>query len=381
MTNIDTTFVRAACGGEYEHGALAEPIVLSTTFRRAADGSYPFGYEYARDANPNRAELERAMAALEGGVEAAAFASGMAAALAVFQTLLPHDHVVVSEESYFGIRETLVGHFAPRGLQVSFVDATDHQAVAAYVKSNTRLIFIETPSNPLLRVYDVAALADIAHSIGALLVCDNTLATPLFQQPFRFGADLVVHSTTKYVNGHHDAQGGIVVAREQSDRWHCIRRLQTALGAIPSAFNCWLSSRGLATLPCRLRRQSASALAIASRLEKLDSVHEVLYPGLASSRYHSLALRQMTGFGAVFSFRVKGDGRKARSVAAAVRLFQRATSFGGPESLIEHRASIEGPNTNVPDDLLRVAIGLEDEEDLFADLAQALDFPSRSIYE
>lgn len=373
MTNIDTTFVRAACGGNYEQGALVEPIVLSTTFQRAADGSYPSGYEYARDANPNRAELERAMATLEGGVEAAAFASGMAAALAVFQTLLPRDHVVVSEDSYFGIRETLVNHFAPRGLQVSFIDATDLQAVAACVKSNTRLIFIETPSNPLLRLYDVAAVADIAHSAGALLVCDNTLATPLFQQPFRFGADMVVHSTTKYVNGHHDAQGGIVVAREQSERWRSIRRLQTALGAVPSAFNCWLSSRGLATLPCRLRQQSASAFAIASQLEKLGSVHEVLYPGLVSSRYHALAMRQMTGFGAVFSFRVKGDRNNARSVAAAVRLFQRATSFGGPESLIEHRASIEGPNTNVPDDLLRVAIGLEDKEDLFLDLAQALD--------
>lgn len=374
MTNIDTTFVRAACAGaDYAHGALVEPIVLSTTFRRAADGSYPAGYEYARDANPNRAELERAMALLEGGVEAAAFASGMAAALAVFQTLVPGDHVVVSEDSYFGVRETLVSHFAPWGLQVSFVDATDLEAVAARVSDKTAVIFIETPSNPLLRVCDIAAIADIAHGVGALLVCDNSLATPLFQRPFGFGADLVVHSTTKYVNGHHDAQGGIVVAREHSDRWHSIRRVQKALGAVPSAFNCWLSSRGLSTLPCRLRQQSASAVAIASKLEGLASVREVLYPGLASSRYHSLAMRQMTGFGAVFSFRVNGDGKNARNVAAAVRLIQRATSFGGPESLIEHRASIEGPDTNVPDDLLRVAVGLEDEEDLFADLAQALD--------
>lgn len=372
MTVSDTRFVHVGRTVANWGDAVVEPIVLATTFLRAADGSYPSGYEYARDGNPNRAYLERAMANLEGGVEAAAFASGMAAALAIFQTLRPGDHVVVSDDCYFGVREALQHDFTRWGLDISFVDATNLDAVAICTRRNTRVLFVETPSNPFLRVCDIAALANIAHSCHAVLVCDNSLATPVFQNPLLLGADFVVHSTTKYINGHHDAQGGIVVSRESSERWESIVRLQKTLGAVPSPFNCWLSSRGLPSLPCRVRQQSASASVIASHLDKHRLVDRVLYPGLASNASHQVAIGQMSGFGSVFSFLVSGGGTEAKIVTAASRLLLQATSFGGAESLIEHRASVEGAGTNVPQNLIRVAIGLEDVNDVIEDLDRAL---------
>ncbi len=376
MTHPDTKFVHGEGESAYHYGAVAEPMVLSTTFRRSSDGTFPYGFDYGREGNPNRSELERRMAALEGGVDGAAFASGMAAALAIFQSLKPGDHVVVSEDIYFGVRDALVSHFRVWGLNVSLVDATNVQNVADHVQQNTRVVFIETPSNPMLQIADIGAISQIARAYGALLVCDNSLATPLFQQPLAHGADMVVHSTTKYVNGHHDAQGGIIITREKSDHWAAVRSLQKSFGAVPSPFNCWLASRGLATLPVRVRHQSTSALILAQRLVKHPNVQEVLHPGLESSPYNELALRQMSGLGSVFSFLVRGTETEAIRVAGAVRLFQRATSFGGPESLIEHRASIEGPATKTPGNLLRVAIGLEDVDDLWSDIAQALEAAS-----
>ncbi|HTW84705.1 MAG TPA: aminotransferase class I/II-fold pyridoxal phosphate-dependent enzyme [Candidatus Sulfotelmatobacter sp.] len=374
MATTDTAFVHGPARAPYADDAVAEPLVLSTTFLRGADGSYPAqGYSYARDANPNRSELEARMALLEGGVDAAAFASGMAAAVAPFQTLTPGDHVVVAEDSYYGVRETLRTHFTGWGLRVSLVDASDLDALAGALEERTRLVFVESPSNPMLRVCDLTAIAALAHRVGALLICDNTLATPVFQRPLALGADLVVHATTKYVSGHSDTQGGVIVCAERTPRWEAVRSLQKALGAIPSPFTCWLSSRGLATLPVRMRQQSASALRLAELLSAHPAVERVLHPLLPDNPERALALRQMSGAGAVFSFCVRGEERDAMRVAAAVTLFQRATSFGGPESLIEHRASVEAPGTKTPRTLLRLAIGLEDVDDLWADLRNALE--------
>jgi cystathionine gamma-synthase len=366
----DTEFVHG--GDDYADDALVEPIVLSTTFTRATDYTHPHGFDYGRADNPNRRTFETRMARLEGGADAAAFASGMAAALAPFQVLRPGDHAIVAEDSYYGVREAMRTHFTGWGLDVTFVDTTDLDAVAAALRERTRLIFVESPSNPMIRVCDLAALAALAQSTGALLVCDNTLATPLFQRPFEHGADLVVHSTTKSISGHHDAQGGILVAREPTPEWDAIRALQRNLGAIPSPFACWLASRGLTTLPVRMRRQAASALTLAERLERHPAIERVLHPGLPSHPDHAVAARQMSGYGAVFSICVRGADREALAVAAAVELFTRATSFGGVESLLEHRASTEAPGTKTPRNLLRLAIGLEDVDDLYADLDQAL---------
>lgn len=372
LMGLDTEFVHAGQDSVYPYDAITEPLILSTTFKRAPDGTYPFGYEYGRTATPNRTEFEKRMARLEEGASATAFASGIAAALAIFQVLRPGDHVVLADSTYFGVSEALLTHFSPWGVELSLVNAADIRAVEASMRAQTRIIFVETPSNPLLSVYDVERLTDIAHSHGAMLVCDNTLATPLFQKPLRLGADFVVHSTTKYISGNHDAQGGVIICREESEQWTAIRRLPELLGAVPSPFNCWLSSRGIPTLPCRLRQQSLSALRIASVLAEDSNVECVFYPGLPRSPSHELAARQMSGFGSVFSFTVRGGEAAAMRTAASVRLFQRATSFGGPESLIEHRASVEGSATRTPRNLLRVAVGLEEADDLLEDLVSAL---------
>jgi cystathionine gamma-synthase len=351
---------------------VAPPIHLSTTFERDEAGEYSGGFSYSRDDNPNRRTLEHALAALEGGTGAAAFASGSAAATTLFQALRPGDHVVVTDDAYYSIRAMLAEVFVPWGLAVTFADCSDLAALRAAIRPETRLVFIETPSNPLMRVTDVAAAATITHDAGALLACDNTLPTPVLQQPLALGADIVVQSTTKYLAGHHDAMGGALIGARDDAFWQRIRAQQKLCGAIPSPFASWLTHRGLSSLVQRVRWQNESALEIARFLTQHPAVREVLHPGLASHPAHALAAQQSTGSGGLFSFRVNGGRDAALDVAARVRLFRRATSFGGPDSLIEHRASVEGPSTPTPDDLLRLAIGLEDRADLIADLDQAL---------
>jgi cystathionine gamma-synthase len=355
-----------------EDGSVAPAIVLSTTFERDAEGEYSGGYVYARDDNPNRRALEAELAALEGGVDAAAFASGSAAATALFQALRPGDHMVVADDSYYSIRLMLREVFAAWGLAVTFADCSDLRALAAAVQPRTRAVFIETPSNPLMRITDVAGAAAIAHAAGAVLVCDNTLATPVFQRPLAHGADIVLQSTTKYLSGHHDAMGGALITGAASELWTRIRAVQRLCGAVPSPFASWLTLRGLATLVQRVRWQDASALAIARFLAEHPGVDDVLHPQLATHPGHALARQQMSGTGGLFSFRVRGGREAALRVAARVRRFRRATSFGGPESLIEHRASVEGASSPTPPDLLRLAIGLEEPDALIADLEQAL---------
>ncbi len=353
-------------------GSVTPPIYLSTTFERDPDGSYPLGHMYTRHSNPNRNTLEKRVAALAGGVEAAAFSSGSAAAMTVLQCLRPGDHVLAPDDLYYGIRLLLTEVFGPWGLEVSFVDMTDAAMVQAALQENTRLVMVETPSNPLLKITDIREIARISHEAGALLLCDNTVATPVLQRPLELGADLVLHATTKYIGGHSDILGGLVVTAEENALWSKIRYVQQIGGAVPSPFECWLALRGLQTLPYRVRQQAASALAIAHFLADHPAVEAVHYPGLTSHPGNPIALEQMTAFGGLLSFQVRGGQERAMAVTAGVEIFTRATSFGGPHSLIEHRASIEAPGTKTPANLLRLSVGLENIADLIADLDQAL---------
>lgn len=370
--NLDTIAVHAAHGPDEATGAIAPPIHLSTNFERAADGSLPHGFIYGRDANPNRASLERVLTALEGGAAAAAFASGQAATMAVLQALAPGDHVLLPESVYYGTRKLVEQVFGRWGLTVTAADMRDPDAVAAALRSETRLVWVETPSNPLLAVTDIARVAELAHAAGARCAVDNTWATPLGQQPLALGADIVMHSTTKYLGGHGDVVGGALVVRDDDEFLQRIRMVQTAGGAVAAPFDSWLVVRGIKTLPHRLRAHSASAMVVACMLESHPNVEAVHYPGLPSHAGHAVAARQMTLFGGMLSVQVRGGREAALATKARVRLFTRATSLGGPESLIEHRASVEAPGSGTPENLLRLSIGLEHPDDLVADLDQAL---------
>lgn len=366
----DSLAIHAGRSVDPTTGAVAQPVYLSTTFEREADGSYASGYEYIRDAHPNRAALEMALAALEGGAGAVAFASGSAASLALLQSF-GGAHIVASHDAYHGTLGQLAEVVPRLGTAVTLVDTTRPNAVRAALRDDTGLLWIETPSNPLLRISDIAALAQLAHDRGALVAVDNTFATPLLQQPLSLGADFAMHSTTKYIGGHSDACGGVVVARDEA-RLAVVERYLKRAGAVPSAFDCWLLQRSLATLPLRMRQHVANATALAGFLQDHECVERVLYPGLDSHPDHALAGRQMKGGGGMLSFLVRGGRDEALGVAARVQMITRATSLGGVESLIEHRASIEGPDTRAPENLLRVSVGLEHIGDLEADLSQAL---------
>jgi cystathionine gamma-synthase len=370
---LETLAIHAGREPDPATGALREPIHLSTTFERGADGQYPHGYFYSRSGNPNRTALEHAVAALEGGSDAVAFASGSAATLAVFTLAASGGRVVCSSDCYHGTAKQLREILPRWGGSAEFVDTTDLDAVRRALAPGATLLWVETPSNPLLRVSDLAALAELAHAHGALLGCDNTFASPVLQQPLALGADVVMHSSTKYLGGHSDVLGGIVVVRARSVELDGLRQFQGAGGGVPSPFDCWLLLRSLPTLPLRVRQQSRNALEVASYLEADHRVARVHYPGLESHPGHALAARQMRdGYGAVVSFQVPGGAAEALSVAGRAQLFTRATSLGGVESLIEHRASMEGPLTRTPANLIRLAVGLENAADLIADLDQAL---------
>ena len=375
--NFETIATQAAHQIDAATGAVAPPIYLSTTFERDADGEYSRGFVYSRSDNPNRRALERCLALLEGGeagnAVASAFASGSAAAAAVFQALAPGDHVIAPDDCYHGTARMLREVFAPWGLETTFVDMTDVDAVLHALRPNTRLIWVETPSNPLLKITDLSSVAGIAHTAGALCACDNTWATPMLQRPLELGADLVVHSTTKYLGGHEDVTGGAIVAGEDSALFQRIRLIQNLCGPVPSPFDCWLTLRGIRTLHVRMPAHSANAGRLARFLQDHPRVSAVHYPGLPEHPGHAVAAGQMSDFGGMLSFQVVGGRDAAMDVAARVRLFVRATSLGGTQSLIEHRASIEGPDTGTPDDLLRVSVGLENVDDLIADLGQGLN--------
>ncbi len=370
--HIETLCVHAGHAPDAATAAISPPIHLSTTFERDADGGYPKGFSYARAANPNRTQLETCLAALEGGSEALAFSSGVAAAMTVFQALKPGDHVICTQDAYHGVQRLLREVLQPWQLRVSFVDAADADAVRKALTSVTQLIWVETPSNPLLRITDLAAIAEIARRVHALTVCDNTFATPVLQRPFDYGMDFSMHSATKYLGGHSDVLGGVIVARTASAFSERLRLLQSEAGAVPSPFDCWLLLRGAATLHLRIRAQTENAVRIAGFLAEHQAVENVFYPGLESHPGHALAKQQMRGFGAMLSFTLRGGAAAAMRVVANAKLFARATSLGGVESLIEHRASMEGPDTKTPGNLVRVSVGVEHAGDLIADLDQAL---------
>ncbi len=373
MTHIETLAARAGGEPDRNSGAVAPSIVPSTTFLRDADGSYPGGHVYSRMSNPNRDAWEECVAELEGGACGAAFASGLAACSAVMDALRPGERAVVSSDLYFGFRQQLLRIAGPRGVRIEFVDATDAAALGDAMASPAALLWIETPSNPLLRIADIPRAAHLAHQAGALLVCDNTWATPVLTRPFEHGADLVVHSASKYLAGHGDVIGGVVVAKRADGFITRVREIQVLGGAVPSPFDCWLALRGVRTLPLRVRAQCASAARIAAAIAGHPSVAIVHYPGLSTHPGHETAAAQMSAFGGMLSFEMR-DGRDAAlAVAAGLRLFTQATSLGGFESLVEHRASQEGPDSPTPQGLLRISVGLEHPDDLLADLLGTLD--------
>jgi cystathionine gamma-synthase len=371
---IETLAVHAGLKVDETTGAVVPPIHAATTFEHEPDSRSPRGFLYSRSANPNRNALEECLAELEGGVACAAFASASAATAAVFQALAPADHVVAPLDAYFGTGKLLRDVFMPWGLAADFVDMTDLAAVKRTLRPATKLIWVETPSNPLWRVTDIAAVAELARTASARLVVDNTAMTAVLQRPLALGADLVVYATTKYLGGHGDVMGGAVVSGGDRDDayFNRIRTIQTAGGAIPSPFDCWLVRRGIRTLPWRMRAHSANALAVAQFLAAHPRVEAVHYPGLPGHPQYAVAHRQMTGFGGMLSVQVRGGRDAAFAVAGKVRVFTCATSFGSTESLLEHRASVEGAATRAPENLLRLSIGLEHPDDLVEDLGQAL---------
>jgi cystathionine gamma-synthase len=356
-------------------GALVPPVQLATTYARHPDYALVGGRDYTRDRNPTPEPAERALAQLEGGADALVFASGMAAATAVFRALCrPGDHVVVPAVGYYALRHWAERFGAELGIGVSIVDATDADAVGAALRpGTTRLVWLETPANPTWAVTDIARVAAHAHAAGALVAVDSTCATPVHTQPLALGADVVMHSATKYLAGHGDVLGGALVTRDAGAAWwQAIRRHRHDDGACLGPFEAFLLLRGMRTLYLRVPRQSKTALGLARRLTANLGVH-VLYPGLPAHPHHELAARQMTGgFGGMLSIRTGGGAATALAVASRLTLVTRATSLGGVETLIEHRATVEGANSPSPPDLLRVSVGLEDEDDLYADLAAAL---------
>ena len=373
MAHIYTLLAHAGGDIDQSSGALIPPIELATTYERHPDGSYPLGFKYARDGNPTRRRLESAMSKLEGGSDCRAFSSGMAASNAIFQAFSPGDHVLIPDDVYHGIRHLVFGHFGLRGPVATAVNMSDTKVVESAFRDNTRMIWIESPSNPILKITDIKMISEIARARGAMVVVDATWTTPLLQQSFDLGADLVMHSLTKYMAGHSDVLGGAVLTREGSDVFDRICTYQQQAGAVLDPFSSWLTIRGLRTLGVRLSHQCASAQEIASFLENHNRVRIVHYPGLEAHPEHAVAKSQMSGFGAMISFEVEGGEREAMQVAARVRVFTRATSLGATESLIEHRASMEGPQTQTPANLLRLSIGLEHSVDLIEDLDHALD--------
>lgn len=355
-------------------GAIAVPIYQTSTFAQEAVGRHR-GYEYARTANPTRTALQECLASLEGAEACVAFSSGLAAEDAVLRLCEPGDHVVLGGDAYGGTWRLIDRVHRPAGLRITATDLTDLEAVAAALTPATRLVWAESPSNPLLQVVDLAALADTAHEAGARLVVDNTFATPYLQRPLELGADIVVHSTTKYLGGHSDTVGG--AACTDSETAQRLAFLQNATGAVPGPLDAWLVLRGVKTLAVRMQRHCANAQRVADFLAADRRVTRVRYPGLAGDPGHELARRQMRGFGGMVACQPAGGREQALAVAAGTRLFLLAESLGGVESLIEHpaamtHASVAGTALEVPDDLLRLSVGIENADDLVADLDRAL---------
>lgn len=373
---LETRVVHAGHRIDPATGSVAPPVYLSTTFARDPEGTPLGGHTYIRESNPNQEQLEEALAPLEGGEAALVFASGMAAGIALLQALPPGSHVVFPDDAYYGFGKAAVEFLPNWGIRSDFVRMEDLSVLEAAIRPETRLVWLESPSNPLLKIVDLAGAARLARQAGALTLVDNTFASPVLQRPLELGCDVVLHSTTKYFGGHSDVQGGALVLARRGELYDKLHHIRHVLGSVASPFNCWLVLRGVRTLACRVTAQSAGALAVARALEQFPSVAAVHYPGLASHPGHDVARRQMSAFGAMLSFRAAGGREAALRTVSRAKLFTRATSLGGVESLIEHRATSEGPDSRTPQDLIRLSIGLEHPDDLIADLAQGLGGPS-----
>ena len=362
---------------------VVEPIYTSTTFIRDPDNQYRSGRVYARDQNPTFDQAEAVLTALEGGHASLLFASGMAAATAVFQALAPGDHVLAPKVMYWSLRNWLKNFATHWGLQIEFIDMASPDSVRAAIRpGQTKLVWIETPANPLWTITDIALTCEIAHAAGAIVAVDSTVGTPVLTQPLALGADIVMHAATKYLNGHSDVIAGTLTTREDNAYWQRVRSIRAQLGGVLGPFEAWLLTRGMRTLYPRVRTACASAQKIAEYFASHPLVAEVMYPGLPSFAGHAVAAKQMTGgFGGMMSIRVKSGAKNsaiagetaAIATAANVQLWKRATSLGGVESLIEHRASVEGAGTPAPSDLLRLSVGIEATDDLIDDLEQAIE--------
>jgi cystathionine gamma-synthase len=377
MTGFDTLAIHAGQDPDPRTGAVAVPIYQTSTYKQDGVGGLREGYEYSRSANPTRAALEAAMAALEGGARGLAFASGLAAEDAYFRTACrPGDHVLLPGDAYGGTFRLVARVLANWGVEYTSVPLDDLDAVRSAVRPNTKVVWCETPTNPLLGIADIAGLADIAHDAGAHLVVDNTFASPYLQQPIALGADVVVHSTTKYLGGHSDVVGGALVAAE-AELGEQLAFHQNAMGAVAGPFDAWLVLRGIKTLGVRMDRHCANAERVADFLVGHPAVDRVLYPGLPSHPGHDLAARQMRGFGGMVSFTLRGGEETALKVCGLVSIFTLGESLGGVESLIEHpgrmtHSSVAGSPLEVPNDLVRLSVGIENVEDLIDDLTSAL---------
>lgn len=356
-------------------GAVTAPIHLSTTYERSADGSYTDGFMYSRGDNPNRRSLEDCLTSLENGYDCVTYASGMAAISSVIESL-PEEkpkRIVMADDMYFGVRTMLMGTDIGRRFDIVTADMTDLDKVKSTIESApTGLVWMETPSNPQIKIIDIEAVAKMADEAGAYSVIDNTAATPVLQQPLSLGVDFSLHSVTKYIGGHSDLLLGAVIAAEDNDMLKNLRTWQHAKGAVPSSFDCWLALRGVQSLSARVTMQCSSAKIIADFLEAHEKIEAVYYPGLKSHSGHDIAAKQMNGFGGLLSFKVKGSEQDALEIANTVKIITQATSLGGTHTYIEHRASVEKELTMAPDNLLRLSIGLENPEDLKEDLEQAL---------
>jgi cystathionine gamma-synthase len=374
-TGFETRAIHAGQAPEPTTGAVVVPIFQTSTYVQPRLGEHT-GYEYSRTGNPTRTALEECAASLEEGKYGLAFASGMGAETTIMYLFAPGDHVLVSNDVYGGTYRLFERVLAPYGLHFTYIDMTEPNSVREHIRDTTRLVWIETPSNPLMKLVDIEAVSNIAHEHGAMVVVDNTFASPYGQLPLRLGADIVVHSSTKYLGGHSDAVGGLVITSDD-DAYERLRYLQNAVGAVPGPMDCFLVQRGIKTLALRMREHEANAMVIAQYLEWHKDVESVAYPGLPSHPQYELAKRQMTCFGGMISFQVAGGMERARRIVERTRVFHLAESLGGVESLIEHpgimtHASVANSPLQVPDNLVRLSVGIESVDDLLADIAQAM---------
>jgi len=353
--------------------AIIPPISPSTIFEIGEEGRDESDLHYTRLGNPNRLQFEYLISALEGGRSAAAFSSGIAAAKAILQALDPGDHIIIPEDVYAGNRKMVKNIMARWGLESSFINMTSLEAIEAYIQPNTKLIWIETPSNPLMRITDIRAVAELAGKHNLIMVADNTWPTPVNQLPLELGVDLVLHSTSKYFGGHSDILGGAVVAKEEDEFFERIRLIQRMGGAVPSPQDCWMLSRSTRTLAYRMRGHNEHAAQVADYLVNHGKVADVYYPGLESHRGHEIAKKQMKGYGGMISFIVNGDQKESIGIVGRSKLIKRATSLGGVESTWEHRQSSEGEGSVTPQNLIRISVGLEHPDDIIEDLEKALN--------